>query len=85
MMYDPELSGQIMGRMDEAFGPVQKQPKQSVNYRESEDEARSCLTCPNFMGEDNTCRVVDGNVSAGGVCDEWTDGETSDGDFDDEL
>ena len=71
-MYDSGFQDQVMGRMDDAFGPVQKSPATSVNYRESEDQSRSCLTCQNFMGDDNTCRVVEGNVSAGGVCDEHT-------------
>lgn len=69
-MYDDGFQDQVMGRMDDAFGPVQGVDPKSVNYRESDDQARSCLTCQNFMREDNTCRIVEGNVSAGGVCDE---------------
>lgn len=84
-MYDPELQGQILGRMDESFGPVQKSSKEAVNYRESEDQERSCLTCSNFVAEDNTCRIVDGTVSAGGLCDEWTGDEPGEMPDDDDL
>lgn len=70
MMYDDGLHQQVMGRMEADLGPEQKVRQESVNYREAADQATSCLTCANFLPEDNLCMVVEGEVSAGGVCDE---------------
>ena len=80
MMYDDELHQRVLGHMADDLGPEQGVSRGSVNYREANSQDRSCLTCVNFFPDENACRVVGGEVSAGGLCDrfEMTDESTTD-------
>ena len=46
-----------------------KAPQRQVKYRQAEG-ARSCQACVFFQGPD-ACQLVEGPVSATGLCDLW--------------
>lgn len=74
MPFGPEVQAQAMEAMNGVFGPDQlKVPISQVNYRESTTD-QSCGNCANFYPEESMCGVVEGQVSAGGVCDRWEEG-----------
>jgi hypothetical protein len=53
-----------------------KTPQAEVNYRQSEDPARSCGTCTRFQPPAD-CALVAGKVSDVGLCDAWSADEES--------
>ena len=54
---------------DEMTGAPQRKPTlDTVNYRNAGDDGKSCANCQYFNAPDQ-CTMVDGTVSAAGVCD----------------
>jgi len=46
-----------------------KSTQDEANYRKAGEGDKSCATCRFFR--DDACQLVDGEVTAGGVCDRW--------------
>ena len=48
-----------------------KTSKQQATYQDHPNGVEECANCTHFVAENNTCKVVEGNVSPGGWCSLW--------------
>lgn len=69
----------MMADLEAGMGPDMRIPKSQVNYREATTEDMSCGACAQFIEGESVCRVVEGQVSAAGVCDQFEPGAAGDG------
>jgi len=50
---------------------AKKMPPASVQYQTAPKGKLKCGDCTNFLATSNTCKLVDGKISANGWCSLW--------------
>ena len=66
---DPGMEGG--GTMAPAKGSGGKMTKADADYQEMPNGDESCANCQLFVAEDNSCRVVEGDISPQAWCKLW--------------
>lgn len=56
----------------EPASKTKKVSKASVNYQAKPNGGKKCGDCAHFMASSNSCKRVDGKISANGWCGLWT-------------
>ncbi len=51
---------------------TKKVSKASVNYQTKPNSGKKCGDCAHFMASSNSCKRVEGKISANGWCGLWT-------------